>query len=80
MKKIERGTIKKDEQTGLAKIKIKKDEQIELAHPGSSSPLVELLGGAGAKVPQGAARPGICNSTVCMCIVYVCLCVCNCVF
>ena len=77
VKKIERGTIKKDEQTGLAKIKIKKDEQIELAkikkkkdeqielaHPGSAFPLVELLGGAGAKVPQGAARPGICNSIV----------------
>ena len=56
------GTIKKDKQTVLAKIKIKKDEQIELAHPGSASPLVELLGGARAEVPQGAARPGICNS------------------
>ena len=46
-----RGTIKKDEQPVLAKIKIKKDEQTELAHPGSASPLVELLGGARAKVP-----------------------------
>ena len=57
-KNKKRGTIKKDGQTVPAKIKIKKDEQIELAHPGSSSPLVELLGGAGAKVPQGASRPG----------------------